>query len=677
MALIETEMLNKIKSKHSRYYKFLKNLDEKLIRKDFERLESVEEINDERKFYRDLIDNDFDEFKKQYFKNEPDWEFKKISAPLFVEFYSNIEKYHLLIRNEKINIFEYKNLERLSDDIKNVVIENEKKKYAKSFLSKKYYHLVDQDILDAFYQIKLLDIPHKEVNSHLSKLAAVKKTVDLNDLVLSVLSQYTNHTMESIKKLCNVKNISAKEIFSKDGMLALQIDDYDASKALGSPKWCISYEEQYFNQYIHRDDYVLGEEGSIGIPNKQLFIWNFNLPCTDDNHLIGMTIKPDQSVSISCDYNDKELNQSQYKEYLSSVGVDLQAELTGRLFNDDDNYDTINNQRAFEWSGNTDWRESDGLYKNMIVLMAYEYRQREEKTTDQEWGLFSELFIQTLKSEGYKPEYKKSEYINLYVKTTKELFMHISDNEVGIGVLFGSDRYYNILNILKDIPQHEINKIVENNKDIFSELVNHEDSSYHDYCPSLLAAVEKANIKSFSDDFKYKAAWSTITTYQESEYLEIDMAYLSAKTLLMGHAPEGLEDLLITTIDYLNKDSELQRKAIEECDTGKLSVLSNKDLFGISFALSKASLSAEKTDAIKGIMESVSLAGRGDEDEDTRGFLNSIDVLYQKKIISNNWLDNNIQALKSRVDFKSITEKQKGLSIFNRNIKKVKRNITI
>jgi len=89
------------------------------------------------------------------------------------------------------------------------------------------------------------------------------------------------------------------EYLGNDYLIAW-IYSIDASIAVGSPSWCISYPPELTNQWY---EYILGEN-----INKQYFIWDFTVPRINDNSLCGVTLDIDGNITDIQDINDASIS---------------------------------------------------------------------------------------------------------------------------------------------------------------------------------------------------------------------------------------------------------------------------------------------------------------------------------------------------------------------------------
>ena len=85
-----------------------------------------------------------------------------------------------------------------------------------------------------------------------------------------------NIVNQKIESLSN--GIAIKFRDEEKQMIIVQVYNYEASKAIGSVNWCISYDEGHWDQYVTEPD------------NNMFFIFNFNLNGSDGDSAIGIAM---------------------------------------------------------------------------------------------------------------------------------------------------------------------------------------------------------------------------------------------------------------------------------------------------------------------------------------------------------------------------------------------------
>jgi hypothetical protein len=127
------------------------------------------------------------------------------------------------------------------------------------------------------------------------KLAAYKSPDEFNNALNMLLNTINQFNDEAI----NIKafNTNANIIIKNDEYTIIEISDFNQSKNLGSSSWCISRDEHYFNSYTKN-------------LNHQYFIFDFNKQSTDNECMIGLTLKEDGSYYTAHAKNDTHIKES-------------------------------------------------------------------------------------------------------------------------------------------------------------------------------------------------------------------------------------------------------------------------------------------------------------------------------------------------------------------------------
>lgn len=105
---------------------------------------------------------------------------------------------------------------------------------------------------------------------------------------------------------------------NKEGILIIEVRSYSANVMLnGHTAHCIKDSLGNWDSYVGNHN------------NKQYYVYDFNLPLTDDWSTIGITIEPGQSVRAAHNRRDTSVNTSRFKEILKeyedehNIDVDL------------------------------------------------------------------------------------------------------------------------------------------------------------------------------------------------------------------------------------------------------------------------------------------------------------------------------------------------------------------
>lgn len=216
--------------------------------------------------------------------------------------YSNLDKnnqYYFNIMNFQCNTSDLS--EKLFDNYYKIKEHSNILKFSKSFL-RSYKHLLNDTSFELFRELYKQKISRDEISNGLRKIASFK---DSNYLINALNKIIDNNrlTSDSILKKCNNENLSIENIYNKDNILVLRINDFKASKSLGSSQWCISYDEDLFYSYLESEHFK--DNNNHG---SHYFVWDFNRPYHDTLRQVGITLDFGQNIIASHDINDNSIN---------------------------------------------------------------------------------------------------------------------------------------------------------------------------------------------------------------------------------------------------------------------------------------------------------------------------------------------------------------------------------
>jgi hypothetical protein len=334
------------------------------------------------------------------------------------------DKAKKLIKSNK-KIYRYFFLEELEDKLKDVIIDNDKNKFVKKFISNKYKHLVNDKTKTLFYELKEIgdklkwDNPHKKIQSLLTdKLIVFKTTEDLNSALEKVIEQ--------IKGGWNTDDVSemtieagATVVHKDDRFVIVDVHtDYDTVCELGSPKWCIVYSKPQFDHYLE-------------FPNKQYIIYDTYIDRTDDKSMIGATIKFNSNelgkLYTAHDRSDARI----YEKYLKNLGV--------RKYLKRMSHDEIKSN-----SDNLSWNQKIKYHLNDIVISDLEDGVIDvEKNIDEITRLlinYSNLQVFKFFYGNFNPNINKIDYVSLATKDLKFLEYLLNNIDTNIINSSGSER---------------------------------------------------------------------------------------------------------------------------------------------------------------------------------------------------------------------------------------------
>lgn len=189
--------------------------------------------------------------------------------------------------------------ESLDDKMNSLILFNNVKKYAESIVSSKYKHLYTKESYSHFKELYDMGLSKDLLRDNIGKkLAAYKTPEEFNFALSRLVETYNSFNLEAIK--AKADGVGAKTVFENDGILILQIDNFNQSKSLGSSSWCISRDPHYFSSYTEND-------------NKQYFIYNFNKDSKDNYSMTGITLSLENNLITAHLKNDDYFDDSELR----------------------------------------------------------------------------------------------------------------------------------------------------------------------------------------------------------------------------------------------------------------------------------------------------------------------------------------------------------------------------
>ena len=231
---------------------------------------------------------------------------KRIEQNRLVGLYNNIIEHKNLLNRLPKQVTQYKDIEKLEDDLN---ILSEWVKYNREFVSKlkgsiKQKARDDKEMKDSFTNMDYV-VRKDVIDNFLPKIAKYRNYEDFKEDLINYVHKNRDpkQVIESVSKLPN-SNI----VYNKDGILVAEIFSKEDSCEVGSKSWCISdSKSNYWNTYA-----------GVKTGNKQYFIWNFNIPFTSNESMVGVTIDEDGKARNTHYKND---NRADFNSYISRNNI--------------------------------------------------------------------------------------------------------------------------------------------------------------------------------------------------------------------------------------------------------------------------------------------------------------------------------------------------------------------
>ncbi len=243
---------------------------------------------------------------------------KKVELNNLKYLYEDMFKYSNLIKEKNIKPLDYldlnkdpyKQYEKLSDIIFKEIQNSNKRKFALSFISNKYKHLLNDDIIELLYKLKDKNNRDELQGKIFNKLALIKTSDELLVKIKEIININPHWNKEFIIK--TTKEGYGNILYDIDNTLLVDINEnYDLlcklvcyDKDIRKHNWCIVRSDGTFKSYIN--DY-----------KKILIYFDFNLNENDNKSYIGMQVLPVSNDILSAyDAYDEKFDILEYKPVL-------------------------------------------------------------------------------------------------------------------------------------------------------------------------------------------------------------------------------------------------------------------------------------------------------------------------------------------------------------------------
>ena len=152
----------------------------------------------------------------------------------------------------------------------------------------------EKEIFDG-WSVKMFDIKYKK--PFFDKISQIRTFDELIDYISKFVQQ--NLDIKSFQeKMDEIESIDGANIFKVEednGIIAARIDNFAASKKLGSSSWCISTGITSWSSYVYNKQAY------------QYFVWNYSLSPADPLFMIGVTVGTNDRIMNIHDMNDRGL----------------------------------------------------------------------------------------------------------------------------------------------------------------------------------------------------------------------------------------------------------------------------------------------------------------------------------------------------------------------------------
>lgn len=207
-------------------------------------------------------------------------------------------KHYDLIKQMKIMY----SLEQLDDEMHAIIRKHKFEQYANSIVSNKYRPLYNKTTYNSLQVLFDMNISKSILQDMIGKkLAAIKTSKELNAVIKSLIATLNSFSMDKVKLKASANN--AKIISDTDNILIIEVTDFEQSKVLGSPSWCISRNSYHFDNYLSNN-------------SRQLFVYNFNKNGKEAASMIGITLDTSYVMTAGHTKTDGMFHDKKMLEYV-------------------------------------------------------------------------------------------------------------------------------------------------------------------------------------------------------------------------------------------------------------------------------------------------------------------------------------------------------------------------
>lgn len=228
----------------------------------------------------------------------------------------------------------FETLEELDDTMVHILEKQKIIKFQKSILRNKN-ELADEESFLLFQTLFNLKISKDQISDNLKKINAWTESFQLNDSLEKIINLFNENTLEKVIFKIDSEGLYANVISQDDNIAIIEIKNYEASLALGSNQWCLSYDETYWDNYLYVDENNKNKEEKDR-KNSTFFIFDFNKPAHNLESMVAFTTKPSGQIIFAHNKNDVDILSS-YNFHENNIGL-----IVGKHLFDNQMYTTTN-----------------------------------------------------------------------------------------------------------------------------------------------------------------------------------------------------------------------------------------------------------------------------------------------------------------------------------------------
>lgn len=205
-----------------------------------------------------------------------------------------------ILKNSKFDFTPFidKSFEAIDDAMHAKIHEYKIERYANSILSNKYKHFMTPEALAVFKELYEADVSSSELQDLVGKkLATIETPQDFKNYIMKVWNGKNQFSEENLQVKLDAAGITP--LLNQNDVVVFEVKNFEDSKKLGSPSWCISRNQHHFANYTADD-------------KKQFFIYDFTKDSSSRASMIGITLHKNGTFSNQHLRNDDAVEPNDF-----------------------------------------------------------------------------------------------------------------------------------------------------------------------------------------------------------------------------------------------------------------------------------------------------------------------------------------------------------------------------
>lgn len=250
---------------------------------------------------------------------------------LYENYIYNYQKNIDVMKNNKIYLEDYfknynekespsdsrKRFENFNDDCSKALIAQHAKKLIRCISSHK--KIFNEKTYQYFHTLAELKVDVEFIKNNVGKkIKAINTTEELNKTLKTHIDTFSDWDLGA--KLSIIKQNNTHIISTQNNKIIFEVEDYESSRNLGSPMWCITRDNEDFENYRKDSDRIM-------------FCYDFNKEAEDNEHKTAYIVNAQGNVTSGYFNDDSIMNKDKYSQYQDYFDKYTEEEFLYRLEN--------------------------------------------------------------------------------------------------------------------------------------------------------------------------------------------------------------------------------------------------------------------------------------------------------------------------------------------------------